>query len=108
MLEEAQESGRLSDLAGRTFKTRGETRMIPDILRNGDAFFFPVFSSEAETGDYGRGFSMVFMPFLQAVTLAENNEKDVKGIVLNAFTEPFVISMEMCRMNRTMDSPSEE
>jgi len=82
--------------------------MIPDILRNGDAFFFPVFSSEAETGDYGRGFSMVFMPFLQAAALAENSETDVKGIVLNAFTEPFVIPMEICRIIKTMDSSSEE
>ncbi len=104
MLELASQNGDLNDLKGTKFKTKGETRMIPDILQNGEDFFFPVFTSEHEMGEYGSGFSTVFMPFLQAAVLAENNEKGVKGIVMNAFTDPFVIPMEICRRIRDMDS----
>ena len=32
---------------------------------------------------------------LEAANLARNNEKKVKGIVINAFSEPFVVPIEM-------------
>ena len=50
------------------------------------------------------------MHFLQAISLARNNEKDVKGIVINAFSEPFVVSMEMIEIIADMESsiPGEE
>ncbi len=91
---EAEEKGNLESLVGRTFVSQDEVRMIPDILWNGDAFFFPVFSSDDEMGEYGEGFSKVQMSFLEAANLALNNEKNVSGIVINAFSDPFEIPRE--------------
>ncbi|MBR3243144.1 MAG: ADP-ribosylglycohydrolase family protein [Parasporobacterium sp.] len=93
MIEEAE--GDLESLVGRTVTTQDEVRLVPDILQNGDNFFFPVFTSAEEMGEYGERFSKVEKHFLEAVVLAKNNEKNVAGIVINAFSEPFVISKEM-------------
>ena len=95
---EAQENGELESLEGNSFVCHDEVRMVPDILQNGDDFFFPVFSSEAEMGEYGEGFSRIQSHFLEAVTLANNNEMNVNGIVINAFSDPFVVPMEICNI----------
>lgn len=91
---EAEEKGDLESLVGHTFVSRDEVRMIPDILQNGDDLFFPVFSSDEEMGEYGEHFSKVQMHFPEAANLALNNEKNVSGIVINAFSYPFEIPRE--------------
>lgn len=78
-------------LVGMTLTNEDEVRMVPDILQNGDDFFFPVFSTAEAMGEYGNGFSKIQKHFLEALALAKNNEKNVKGIVLNAFTEEFIL-----------------
>ena len=69
--------------------------MIPDILQNGNDFFFPVFSSVEEMGEYGENFSKIQKHILDVISMARNNEKNISGIVLNAFTEPFVLDAEI-------------
>ena len=100
----------LDSLIGKTFTNKDEVRLVPDILQNGDDYYFPVFTTEEEMGEYGTHFSKVPGHFLKAVNLARNNEKDVAGIVINAFSEPFVITMEMAELIETMESsfPGEE
>lgn len=84
--------------AGMTFKSTDDIRMIPDILQNGDEYFFPVFTSAAEMGEYGDNFSKIEKWFLEAIPLAFNNEKKVSGIVINAFTEPFVVPNDLLKV----------
>ena len=84
----------LDALKGVEFSTLDNVRMVPDILQNGDSFFFPVFSNAEEMGDYGEHFSKVQKHFLEALNLAMNNDKDLQGIVINAFSEPFVLDAE--------------
>ena len=91
----AIENNDLDSLVGHTFTSQDEVRMVPDILQNGDEYFFPVFTSEEAMGEYGEQFSKVQRHFLEAVNLARNNEKHVKGIVINAFTESFEIPVEL-------------
>ena len=81
--------------------------MVPDILQNGDNFFFPVFTSDEEMGEYGEHFSKIQQHFLEAINFARNNEKNVCGIVLNAFSEPFVIPIELFDIIAEMDSSIE-
>ncbi len=95
VVQEAAEKGDLDSLVGKDLTAHESVRLIPDILQNGEDFFFPVFTSEEEMGEYGEGFSKVEKPFLEAMTLVANNEKELKGIVINAFTEPFVVPKEM-------------
>ena len=45
-------------------------------------------------GEYGENVSPVQSRFIHAMSLAGNNEKPVKGIVINAFTESFVVPQE--------------
>ena len=78
--------------------------MVPDILRNGDDLFFPVFSSKEEMGEYGEDFSKVQMHFLDALEMAIENEKNVKGIVLNAFSGSFVLEREIFDIVQNMKS----
>ncbi len=65
------------------------------VVANGDNYFFPIFSSAEEMGEYGENFSKVQKHILEVIPLARNNEKKVAGIVLNAFSEPFVLEAEI-------------
>lgn len=92
MVKEAEAGPGLDSLIGQEMSNQDNIRLIPDILQNSDAFFFPVFTSVEEMGEYGDGFSKVEKHFLEVMVLAESNEKNVAGIVVNAFTTPFVLN----------------
>ena len=93
-----------TELSGMEFRTEGITRMIPDILQNGDLYFFPVFSTVEAMRVYGHHFSKVQRHMLEAVSLAEHNERELAGIVLNAFTEPFVLDSRIFDIVKKMKS----
>lgn len=105
-MEELIESlnGDLENAIGKEFVGKDETRLIPDILQNGEAFFFPVFTSYDEMGEYGYNFSKVEKHFLEALELAKNNEKELAGIVVNAFSEPFVLDRQLWDIVEKMKS----
>lgn len=94
MVNKAMESGDLESMVGQEFTSLDDIRMIPDILQNGEDYYFPIFTSVEEMGDYGNQFSKVEMSALEAMNLARNNEKNVFGFVLNAFTTPVEISKD--------------
>ena len=102
MVEKAESGEGPESLVGQVFTTVDEVRFIPDILQNGDDLFFPVFTSEEEMGEYGDGFSKVEKHFLDAISWAKHN--DVVGIVIDAFSEPFIVSAEMLDVIAEMDS----
>lgn len=104
MVMAAKDGEGLDSLVGQTFTAKDETRMVPDILQNGEDFFFPVFTSDTEMGEYGERFSKLEKHFLEAMILARNNEKNVKSIVINAFSEPFVVPKELYNIIEGMDS----
>ncbi len=100
MLEKAGDD--LDSLVGTTISNQETIRMIPDILQNGEDFFFPVFSSVEEMGEYGNSFSKVQKHFLEAIPMAEANEKNVSGIVINAFSDPFVLNRDLFDLVQNM------
>ena len=87
----------LSAMKGQSFTSDDPVRMIPDILQSGEEYFFPVFTSIEEMGEYGDGFSKIARPVQEALALAKNNEKNVAGLVINAFTDNFTIPRKMFR-----------
>ena len=95
MVEEALKQGDLRSMVGKTFVTRDVTRMVPDILEKDGRFYFPVFSSAEEMGEYGNAFSKVWHPFRETVRLARSNKKKISGIVIDAFSAPFIVPMDM-------------
>ena len=104
MAKDAESGEGLDSLKGQQFTTMDNVRLVPDILQNGDAFFFPVFTSAEEMGEYGDHFSKVEKHFLETIVLARNNEKDVTGIVINAFSEPFVVNKELFELIEGLES----
>jgi hypothetical protein len=46
-------------------------------------------------GEYGERFSKIEKQFPEAVNLARNNERDLTGIVINAFSDAFVLPKEL-------------
>ena len=94
----------LQKIVGETFTTQDDVRLVPDILQNGDDFFFPAFSSAEEMGEYGNGFSKVEKHMFEVINLARNNEKDLAGIIINAFSVPFVLEKEIFDMVEKMKS----
>ena len=92
------------DLVGLEFTTNDQVRLVPDILQNGDNFFFPIFSSAEEMGEYGKNFSKIQKHILEVIPLARNNEKNVAGIVLNAFSDPFVLETKIFDIVENMKS----
>ena len=107
LVMDAQAQGDLDLLVGKELHNQDNIRMVPDILQNGDDFFFPVFTTAEEMGEYGEQFSKIQRHFLEAASLARNNEKNVAGIVINAFTEPFVVPREMFDVIAGMNSSFE-
>lgn len=94
----------LSSMIGKTFSTKEAVRMIPDLLQNGEQFFFPIFSSVEEMGEYGEHFSKVQKHILEVIPMARNSEKNVAGIVLNAFSDSFILDAELFDMIENMKS----
>ena len=105
-IEQAVKESRddLSSMIGKTFSTKEAVRMIPDILQNGEQFFFPIFSSVEEMGEYGEHFSKVQKHILEVIPMARNSEKNVAGIVLNAFSESFILDAVLFDMIENMKS----
>lgn len=93
MLEESKNDP--DSIINSTFTTKNVVRMVPDILQNGDDFYFPVFTSEEELGEYGDNFSKVSHSFMTAVSYFKKSEQKLAGIVINAFTDPFVVNDNM-------------
>ena len=62
------------------------------------------FITTEDMGEYGQHFSKVQKHFLEVISLARNNEKNVAGIVINAFTEPWVLDSEIFDLVENMKS----
>ncbi|MBP5255353.1 MAG: ADP-ribosylglycohydrolase family protein [Lachnospiraceae bacterium] len=105
---EAVEKGDTDSLEGFTFTTQDTVRLVPDILHFGKASFFPAFTSAEEMGEYGMRVSKVQRPFLEVMGLARSHQKDVAGIAINPFTEPFAVPWAMVDMISGMDADNEE
>ena len=103
VLDAADKEG-LDSLTGHILTSQDPIRMIPDVLQSGDQYYFPVFTSEEEMGEYGEHFSKVGRSFMEAMVLAKNNQNHVSGIVINAFTEPFVVGTELFEIIEKMES----
>jgi len=95
-------------LIGETWQAQDEIRLVPDILVNGDQYFFPAFTSCEEMGEYGERFSKVQKHMMEIIDLARNNEKNVEGIVINAFTKPFVVNKELFTLLEQLNEEKSE
>lgn len=104
-VKEAQESSEgLDSLIGEDLSNQDDIRFIPDLLQNEDGYFFPVFTDVEAMGEYGENFSKIEKHFLETIILARNSKEEVQGIVVNAFTEPFVLNRDLFELVEKMKS----
>lgn len=93
---------------GDTIAARPDVMIAPDILRHGDHLYLPVFSSSYERGEeYGSSCSWYEKHFFDAMTIASKRD-DLVGIVLDAFTQPFVVPKRAFDVIRGMRSLIDE
>ncbi|MBQ3378367.1 MAG: ADP-ribosylglycohydrolase family protein [Clostridia bacterium] len=94
-VSDAEKNDGFDSILGKELKNQDNIRMKPDILQNGDELFFPVFTSAIEMGEYGERFSKIETHFLEAADLAQKSEDNIAGIVINAFSEPFIVPRDL-------------
>ncbi len=92
---------------GDTITNEFDMKFEPDILQNGEDKFYPVFSSSEEMGEYGNNFSKIQKHFFEAMSYAMGKEETV-GIVVNAFSTPFVVPKDWFETIGSLPSKIEE
>ncbi len=94
----------LNSKEGDIVTTSDEIRCKPDILKNGDKFFFPMFSNKEQIPkEYGRNFSSIVLSVMQCIKMAKSYEH-VCGLVLDAFTEPLVLEYDIADLIPAFES----
>ena len=82
-----------------------KTVLEPDILKNSEnQHFFPIFSTQEAMNAYQKRFTRVRKPMLEVVSLARANRKKPGAIVLNEFTESFVLDAPLWTVLEEMKS----
>ena len=93
-MSERDQAKFLNGKPGDEVTTEDDVRYIPDTLSNGENEYFPVLSNEESMGEYGEQFCKIEQHFFDAMALAKANKK-LKGIVVNAFTQQFVVDKDL-------------
>lgn len=86
------EESAMSDPA--VLKTDDGQIFQPRLLQRDSRFFFPVFSTMEDIRGDSSSFNIQERSFDEAVSLAMNNPEPVEGIVVNPFTDPFILEKE--------------
>ena len=75
----------------------------PAILESEGHKFLPAFSNAEEIGEHMEDGARVNMPFLHAIEMALDAGNDIEGIVINAYTDNFIINKELFGTIRKME-----
>lgn len=62
-----------------------------DILKNGESYFLPVFTSGAEMKEYGKKFYQREVSFSDAIDMTKRTQYTLTGLVINAFTDSVIL-----------------
>ncbi len=62
-----------------------------DILKNGERYYLPVFTSGAEMKEYGKKFSQREFYFSEVIEMARRSRNPLTGLVINVFTDSVIL-----------------
>ncbi len=93
LVEKSKENG-LKENDG-DFKNQEKIRLVPDVVKKGDKYFFPVFSADSEMSAVDKRFSKVRKSFIDVIKRAKANNPKIDGIVIDADTNAMVVSSEL-------------
>lgn len=80
------------------------TKLVPDIISHESLLYMPVFSNPAEMGDYGKELSLISEKITDVVDVYNKCDKKLTGIVLNPFSQPFVLESQFLELLVAMKS----
>lgn len=83
-------------------QTDFEDGFSPDLFQKGADYFMPIFSSEEQMKEFATARSKQAVSVMKAVKMASESTTPLVGLVLNPFTEPFVIDMKLCSVIEKM------
>ena len=89
-----------------TLLSASEKELVPGLLQRNDNYYLPVFTNTAEMGDGAKKQPRTRLGTLKTIELAEKNE--VAGIVVNPFTEPFILHKKLFKTLASMKSLLED
>ncbi len=78
--------------------------LTPDLVKNGDVYYFPVFTSDKEMGAAGKGQQKIERNFLDCIAITRKNSHEIAGIVVNPFTIPFILDKSYFEVIERMPS----
>lgn len=78
-----------------SFKNEDSLHYVPDLVKNGEDFFMPIFTSKDHMEKYSTGFVTIEKDILEIIEVAKNNDLDLRGIVVNPSKESFIITKEL-------------
>ena len=80
-----------------------------DILKNGERYYFPVFTSAAEMKEYGKKFYQREVYISDAINMAKESRYVLTGLVINAFTDSVILDWnQLGTINPGGDDEEEE
>ena len=80
-----------------------------DILKNGERYYLPVFTSRAEMKEYGKKFSQREVCFSDVMDMAKRSQYTLTGLVINAFTDSVILDWnQLGTINPGGDDEEEE
>ncbi len=82
-------------ITGAEFSDSEGRKLRPELMTGGEELYLPAFTSQEEMGDYGRVRIGVQKSVFEVIDLAEQTEKQLKGIVINPFSEVFILDGQM-------------
>ena len=65
-----------------------------DILKNGERYYLPVFTSAAEMKEYGKKFYQREVYISDAINMAKESQYVLTGLVINAFTDSVILNWD--------------
>ena len=80
-----------------------------DILKNGERYYLPVFTSRAEMKEYGKKISQRELRFSDVMDMAKRSQYALTGLVINAFTDSVILDWnQLGTINPGGDDEEEE
>ncbi len=84
-------------------KFQAGMHFLPSILESDGHKFIPVFTNVDEIGDHAEDAARVNMSFLAAIEMALDAGNAIEGIVVNAYTDNFIVNKELFGTIRKME-----
>lgn len=80
-----------------------------DILKKGERYYCPVFTSREEMKEYGKKFSQREILFPDVIDMAKESSYVLTGLVINAFTDSVMLEWnQIGSINSSLDDEEEE